>query len=86
MKHKKKKPNRKMIEIFRFILKWVVPIIITLIAFVLAVTLPLPFYYKNGIVTNRILISFPLYLLANYISIELSKRWWNWLRNNNIIK
>lgn len=86
MKHKKKRPNKKIIEIFRFILKWFVPIIVTLIVFTLAAALPFPFYYKNGIVTNRILISIPLYLIANYISIELSKRWWNWLRNNDIIE
>ena len=75
-------------EFIRFLLKWVVPIIVFFISLVLSILIPYPFYFNsdgtyNFIALLLILVLLPVFI---YISIKIVKSWWKWLRVNNIIK
>ena len=88
MKNKKKKPNRKLIETIRFMMQWGVPVILFLISFFISFFVPSLLYFNNNkfnitmmTVTGAIL--FTIFIL---ISVKLTKSWWKWLHDNNIIR
>ena len=88
MKNKKKKPNRKLIETIRFMMQWGVPVILFLISFFISFFVPSLLYFNNNKfnITMMTVTGAILFTILIFISVKLTKSWWKWLHDNDIIR
>lgn len=85
MKKNNKRYNKYLIEFFRFILKWVNPVLIILLFQALS-TIP-AIRFKNEIVElNIVILVLSLTVISIILSITIIKLYWKWLKVNNIIR
>ena len=92
MKRNKKKKNklflRILIEITRFIMHYIFPLLLLLIAVVLSIFIPYGYYYDGNyfIIRRACYTVIPLLVLSVFSVIIIIKKWLSVLRNYQIIK
>lgn len=82
-----RKINKIVKPILRFIMRWVIPIVLYIIGVVLAVICTLPITFKEGYFDMKwVPLVCTVAAIFSLLTTKIIIIWWSWLRRHDIIR